>query len=107
MRVALRWVQQAQEGMRGCQVLFVPGKEGQGSNSHTAPALQLPPPILEPAEARLRLWTRVILMCVNDEVSVVSPLAQLGRFLLGTHKRFLGLYKRVMAVNLEHAARNL
>lgn len=46
-------------------------------------------------------------MCVNDEVSVVSPLAQLGRFLLGTHKRFLGLYKRVMAVNLEHAARNL
>lgn len=49
----------------------------------------------------------MILMCVNDEVSVVSPLAQLGRFLLGTHKRFLGLYKRVMAVNLEHAARNL
>lgn len=66
-----------------------------------------PPHILEPAEARLRLWIRVILMCVNDEVSVVSPLAQLGRFLLGTHKRFLGLYKRVMTVNLEHAARNL
>lgn len=106
--VALLWVPaDAGGGCGHARCCLFQARRGKGPAQLARACAPAPPHTPRSLQnASLRLWVSVILMCVNEEVSFVSPLPSWGRSLLGTHRRLLELYKRVMAVNLKCAARN-